>query len=333
MYRNCIFCSSNLGHNEEIETFPVGSKLAFDAWKGRLWAICPRCSRWNLSPLEERWESVEECEKRFRDARLRVQSENIGLARLPGGTRLIRIGEALPGELAAWRYGGQLIQRRHKYLVAAGVVGAAFLTAGYGMVALGGSMGIWGGAYGAWSDWQQRKVVHRIPASLSASGKETLIRRWHLQGARLAARTPGEVELHLRDVQRKKQKKNWMGQIKFSDAPPVVLTGVDARVTLGRAMVHVNRKGATKRRVQDAVGLLSQQGSADTYLHRIARQGSTLATPKHAPAAGLAPAEALALEMALHEETERRAMEGELTLLESAWREAEEIAAIADSLS
>jgi hypothetical protein len=36
--------------------------------------------------------------------------------------------------------------------------------------------------------------------------------------------------------------------------------------------------------------------------------------------------------MALHEETERRAMEGELALLESAWRDAEEIAEISDNM-
>jgi hypothetical protein len=40
----------------------------------------------------------------------------------------------------------------------------------------------------------------------------------------------------------------------------------------------------------------------------------------------------LALEMAAHEDVERRAMEGELALLEAAWREAEEVAAIADGL-
>jgi len=40
----------------------------------------------------------------------------------------------------------------------------------------------------------------------------------------------------------------------------------------------------------------------------------------------------LALEMALHEEQERRALEGELWRLERAWKSAEEIAAISDSL-
>jgi hypothetical protein len=40
----------------------------------------------------------------------------------------------------------------------------------------------------------------------------------------------------------------------------------------------------------------------------------------------------LALEMALNEDTEQRALEGELAELEAAWREAEEIAGIADNL-
>jgi len=44
------------------------------------------------------------------------------------------------------------------------------------------------------------------------------------------------------------------------------------------------------------------------------------------------PEQLLALEMMSHEDAERRAMEGELYLLEEAWREAEEIAGISDNL-
>jgi hypothetical protein len=40
----------------------------------------------------------------------------------------------------------------------------------------------------------------------------------------------------------------------------------------------------------------------------------------------------LAVEMAVNEENERRALEGELALLELEWKEAEEIAGIADRL-
>jgi len=38
------------------------------------------------------------------------------------------------------------------------------------------------------------------------------------------------------------------------------------------------------------------------------------------------------MEMSVHEDSERRALEGELALLEEAWRHAEEIAAISDDL-
>jgi hypothetical protein len=41
----------------------------------------------------------------------------------------------------------------------------------------------------------------------------------------------------------------------------------------------------------------------------------------------------IALEMASHEDSERRVLEGELWLLEKAWKDAEEIASIADRLA
>lgn len=41
----------------------------------------------------------------------------------------------------------------------------------------------------------------------------------------------------------------------------------------------------------------------------------------------------LAVEMAVNEESERRALEGELALLELEWKEAEEVAGIADQLA
>ena len=71
MYSTCLFCNSSLGVNEQITAFPVGQRLAFDPARGRLWVICARCSRWNLSPLEERWEAIDECERLFRGTRLR----------------------------------------------------------------------------------------------------------------------------------------------------------------------------------------------------------------------------------------------------------------------
>jgi hypothetical protein len=92
MFRNCLHCTADLGANDAIEAFPVGRRLAFDASQGRLWVVCGRCGRWNLTPVEERWEAIEQCARRFQATRTRVSTAEIGLARTHGGLELIRIG-------------------------------------------------------------------------------------------------------------------------------------------------------------------------------------------------------------------------------------------------
>ncbi|MYC93034.1 MAG: hypothetical protein F4106_03470 [Gemmatimonadetes bacterium] len=128
MYRNCMYCQKDLGSNAVIEEFPVGRRLAFDAEKGRLWVVCRRCERWNLTPLEERWEAVETCEK--------LSSENMGLAKHPEGLELVRIGKPLRPEFAAWRYGDQFGSRRRRAIV----LGAVATVAGVGGLVLGGAL-------------------------------------------------------------------------------------------------------------------------------------------------------------------------------------------------
>ena len=120
MYRSCLFCSSDLGANEAIEKFPVGRRLAFDPARGRLWVVCRGCDRWNLTPIEERWEAIEQCEKLFRATPLRASTDNVGLAKLSEGLTLIRIGEPARPEFAAWRYGEIFTRRRRRWYVAAG---------------------------------------------------------------------------------------------------------------------------------------------------------------------------------------------------------------------
>jgi hypothetical protein len=63
------------------------------------------------------------------------------------------------------------------------------------------------------------------------------------------------------------------------------------------------------------------------FVHDVARRAGVGRRLQDMPSAAR-----LALEMASHEESERRAMQGELALLEAAWRQAEEIAKIADNL-
>lgn len=334
MYRSCIFCSAALGANAVVEHFPVGRRVAFDAVRGRLWAVCPKCARWNLAPIEERWEAVEEAERTFRDSRLRVQSENIGLARLPDGTRLIRVGEAVAGELAAWRYGPQLVHRRQRYLIAGGatVAGGLALMGGLAALSIGGGMAwMWAVAANSWEERQAKKVVHYVPAAESPTGHRIDVRRWHVRGARLAE-SGGELALIVPDTNLAKRRTDGWGRETFTGANDVELSGASARSVLNRAMVVVNHRGASKDQVSDAVRLLQDARSAEDYLRHTARSGAVLGKRKGLEKARIAAPHALALEMALHDEQERRALEGELAALEAAWRQAEEIAGIADRL-
>src|SRR5918997_842011 len=89
MYSTCLFCHADLGSNEVVEAFPVGRRLAFDQARGRLWVVCPKCGRWNLTPIEERWEAIEECERLFAGTRLRASTDQVGLARLREGLELV----------------------------------------------------------------------------------------------------------------------------------------------------------------------------------------------------------------------------------------------------
>ena len=147
MYKTCIYCNRGLGTNEALEHFSVGRRLAYDAEKGRLWVICERCRRWNLSPMHERWEAIEECERLYHDTPTRFSTDNIGLARLPEGVELVRVGKPLREEFAAWRYAQLRLGVRHNLSTNddnAGIEEDTQFTAGLGFSPFGARLDISG---------------------------------------------------------------------------------------------------------------------------------------------------------------------------------------------
>ena len=324
MYSTCLFCNASLGSNEVIESFPIGRRLSFDAANGRLWVVCRKCERWNLSPLEERWEAIEECERRFRDTRLRVSTDNIGLARLSEGLELVRVGPALRPEFAAWRYGDQFGRRRRRKMVRAGlgvgIVGGAIV----GGVALGVSAGVGFGS-GGWWIWRgiyagyrriaygsPQTVVARVPYEDPERGEQLFtLQRRHLPDVRLGTAGNDSLLLSLP-----------------GGRATIHLTGEQAERAVGYVLPAINWAGAERHEVQEAVQLIEETRKAPVeFVHDVARRAGVGRRLQDMPSAAR-----LALEMASHEESERRAMQGELALLEAAWRQAEEIAKIADNL-
>jgi len=313
MYSTCIFCHSALEGNDTIEHFPIGRRLAFDPERGRLWVVCRRCRQWNLTPTEERWEAIEECERFYRDTRLRVSTDQIGLARLASGLELVRIGRPERPEFAAWRYGDQLGRRRRTALIRVGIgLGALGAVVAGGAVA-GVGIGGFGWLIGQMGErivkGSPERVVARLPVprvgELTVKGK-------HLN--RLQLVTEGDDRWKLGLPYRK--------QI-------VTLEGAPAIQALGKLLPQLNRFGGSRERVSQAVSLIEQEADPMRFFDVAARQASKR---EKAKISALPEAMRLALEMAAHEDSERRALEGELALLEQAWKEAEEVAAIADNM-
>ena len=104
----------------------------------------------------------------------------------------------------------------------------------------------------------------------------------------------------------------------------------------------LNLMAGSKVAVANAVAKLEEAGHPERYLARASHEldpnnwqpgyGRPLFSGKRGVMNKLPAPTRLALEMALHEEREMRALAGELLDLEMAWREAEAIAAISDNM-
>ena len=338
MYSTCIFCHASLGTNDAIEHFPVGKRLAFDADKGRLWVICGSCARWNLSPLDERWEAIEEAERIFRDTRMRVTTDNIGLARLPSGEQLVRIGKPLRPEFAAWRYGTRFARRRLNVQVLTGAAAAAAALAGAifspiivpALITGTTSLIVFPGV---------TTVMGAIPMVGALAARDYLLDDRVVARFRRGKRLLVVRERHVRDAEFHMTGDYPTMRMPHDDGWQYY-DGADAMHVATVLLAGANRYGGSGGDVRRAVDQIEDAGDASSYLRKASRavewrEGHVMSRLNEIRGIGglhLMPTERLALEMSMHEESERRALEGELHLLADAWREAEDIASIADGL-
>lgn len=338
MYSHCIACFNSLGRNEELHIFPVGRRLAFDAGRGRLWVICPRCAQWNLSPLEERWEAIEAAEHLFSRSVVRAATDQIGMAQLKSGLSLVRVGRPLRPEFAAWRYGPRFRARtaqarRAKASAVAVHLGAVTLASA--LVVMGAPAALpWVFGMPTWAlaSW----VHHRsMRGSQIHEARRALTRAWAQAGRFTPPQTDREinslsqhVEIYLVPTENgggwALRLQSLLDTYDFLDEEALRFAHV--------ALPVVNVAQLGRRTVQAAVAEIESVRDPSAYFaHTLerSRAGGICPRPlRHYPA----PVR-LALEMAAHEVAERHLIAGELRILEQAWRAAEEIAAIADNLT
>lgn len=325
VYANCMFCRRHLGSNQVIETFPVGRRLAFDEARGRLWVVCRKCARWNLTPLEERWEAVEACERLFRGTRVRTSTENIGLARHPEGLELVRIGRPLRPEFAAWRYGRQFV-RRWRWNLGLGALTGTLVVA----KVVGGALATPAAFVGAYGLYQVARRFAGMPPSSSTArrndGSWLKLDHESCSTARILPATaePGFALEFAKDPGFSLRRRHkW---------EPILLEGEEARRFAAVILPSLNDTGGRPRTVRDAVAEIEALGHPSAFVADVAKRDRYWRRGVLGYIDKMPKPTRLALEMALREEEERRALEGELWRLERAWRDAEEIAAIADDL-
>lgn len=321
MYDKCLICNRPFERTEALPGLPTGGRVACDPARGRLWALCGGCERWSLAPMESRWEALEDIERLVRDrGRLLAKTDNVALLRA-GPLEIVRVGVAGRAEEAWWRYGRQLRQRRRRWrkLMAAGALGAGIAVAG-SVATGGGSLAV---ACLVWDRLSDAVVgvARRLRFGQAA---------WRGDG-----RCPrcGVAVGSLRFRDRRRLAMDASGGVLEVTVPclacgrqagaGLALERREGRHALSRALAYHHFAGASSRRVKEASRLVEVAGGPEQAPSKVAP------TPRELGEVGRIGR--IALEIAVHEERERRLLEMEIAELEAHWRTEETLAEIIDA--
>jgi hypothetical protein len=310
MYTTCAFCAGSLGGDGGASGLGVGRRFAFDPWKSRAWVICAACARWNLTPFDTRVDAIAALEDMAGAGRVAATSEEVTLLRV-GGYDVVRIGRPPRVEMATWRYGERIKARRREHLkvyvpVAAVTVGAMVVLNVAAGVGIGGFFGQVPGII----DWTTTRIIGNRRVGVESPmcencGRLMVLRSKHVQHARLTHSAHADLALLL--------------SCPHCQSLGAQIEGEAAERTLRAGMTYLNltKRRAVKRKAKEAAVLVESSGGAEELLRRLAREERTVRA--------LGTQQGLALEMAVDEQTELRELERQ-------WKEAEEIAEIADNL-
>lgn len=307
MFRGCAFCNTAFDGDGGPSGLGVGRRIAFDEWKGRLWVVCPRCSRWNLTPFDDRLERIEAVARAASQGRIAAATEQVALIRWERYD-FVRVGKPPRVELATWRYGERLRNRQRERMKV--VVPLTVAAIGLGIaanVAAGGGFGVivWNVhrlVDGIYTGMVGRRRVILSEAPICAScGSVMDLRAKHVKHARIVPDRHAEMAVLLSCPKCRRE--------------AAQLTGTDAIQALRQGLTFLNLKAGGRRRAEDAAREVDRVGGADQLVREIAHRELTVGT--------LRPERGLALEMAVDERVE-------VEELERQWKEAEEIADIAD---
>ncbi len=269
--------------------------------------VCPRCSRWNLTPFDDRLERIEAVARAASQGRIAASTQQVALIRWERYD-LVRVGKPPRVELATWRYGERLRNRQRERMKV--VVPLTVAAIGLGIaanVAAGGGFGV--------VVWNVHRLADRFYVWLVGGRKVQLIE------PPICAHCGALMQLRARHVQYARIVPDQHADMAVLLSCPkcrhkgTQLTGTDAIQVLRQGLTYMNLDKGGRRRAEDAAREVDQVGGADQLVRDIAR--------RELPLRSLRAERGLALEMAVDERAE-------VEELERQWKEAEEIADIAD---
>ena len=309
----CAFCDGQLGRNELLPEYPIGRRLAFDPATARIWAVCPKCDRWNLSFLDdhERRTAVQRLDDFMAATPHRTDANDLTFGEV-GETELVRVGATGWRSFAAWRYGRKLHERYRNWLIFTPcwlTVAIYFnLPAGKQLLEQTWFLLLFLAVIHLSSLYEQRKRRFTVPAEDRSP--------WRVDYAEAL-----KIAVEIRDDR-------WTLLVP-THADHIRLEAFDALDALRQCLPIIAFRGASRRTVAQAVDLILGFGSPARFLattfssaglgngvHRLARLGDTFC---------------VAIEIAVNEMSEQRALNDDLTTARLAHTHANRIAEALES--
>ena len=307
MYRTCAFCNGKLDGDGGPSGLGVGRRLAFDEWRSRLWVICSKCARWNLTPLDDRLERIEAVARAAAGGRVLATTDQVALIRWQAYD-FVRVGKPPRVEMATWRYGERLRQRERERTKI--VVPLTIAAVGLGIaanVAAGGGLGVF--------IWNLQGIADSAYVAIIGN------RRVNLTEPPICGHCSNVMQLRARHASRAFLLSESHADLALMIICPscgyegAMLTGGDATQALRQGLTYLNARKSGRKSAAEAAKAVDRSGGPEQLIRDIARRELTLRS--------LGAERRLALEMAVDEQAE-------VQELERQWREAEEIAEIAD---
>lgn len=323
LFTRCIFCRKSFSANGVFGRLPPGRRLAFDPERGRLWVVCESCHRWNLCPIEERWEALHQLERMVRDrSRVVVETDNIALL-IAGELFLIRVGKAGLAEQSWWRYGRELHARRSSFFSTRSQIAAYTFGA---MHYLGELVGLgdedlsitWDDAPAAdilrwrrfgWAAWHGQLDCRFCKSTLRALRYD--ISWWVFPQVDDRGRMSVQVPCPRCDP--------WTPDNVYT------IEGPESENLLRRILAYQHIMGAPEGTIRDAVRVIQDAGGTDP-------QGLEKLVSSYGKKSlwGMGKTRSIALEIAINESVEHRMMTQELQAFEFIWKREEYLACIID---